>query len=102
MWLRVDHSPRTTWAIGDRHIAAVSQTVITGRLDHVITERWAVGVLAQYDYEHGQMLDDELVLRRAVHEFVLEMYFRYDKGRDETSAGVSFYPIGTLAPRRSY
>ena len=102
VWLRVDHSPRTVWAVGDRYVRSASQQAVTARVDHMITDRWSVELLGQYDVDSNQMLDEQLVLKRNIHEFTFDFYVGYDKGRNDTTAGIRLYPLGALATRRAY
>jgi len=99
-WLRVDHYPRTTFSLGNRYIRPVSSSVLTATVDHVITDRWDICLVSQYDFDHGQMLDERFVLRRRVHEFAIEFKVKYDKGRHDTTVGIDVYPLGIGGIRR--
>jgi len=100
VWVMMDHSPRTTVAVGNRYIRRVSSSVVTGSIDHQITERWETGALAQYDVDTGQNLQERLVLRRNVDEFAIEFYASFDRGGGNWNYGVNVYPMTTKGLRR--
>ena len=102
VWLRTDHGPRTTWGVGSRYIRGISSSTVTARVDHQITELWEITVLAQYDLDENEPLDETFVLRRNLHRFVLEIAVDYDRGRDDTSVGVRVYPAGLPGARNFY
>lgn len=102
VWIRTDHSPRTSWGIGSLYTRATSSSTLTGQLDHQITELWEIALLAQYDYDENEMLDETFVLRRNLHRFVLEIALDYDRGRDDTSIGLRIYPAGLPGTRKFY
>ncbi len=102
IWLRADHSPRTTWGVGSRYLREVSSSTLTARLDHQITQLWEIMLFAQYDLRENHSLDETFVLRRNLHHFVLEIAVDYDRGRDDTTVGLRIYPAGLPGTRRSY
>ncbi len=98
VWLYMDHGPRTTWGLGHRYLRDISTSTVTARVDHEITDRWAIGLLGQYDFDEDELLEETVVLRRNLHRFVLEMALDYDKGRDDTSVSVRIYPFAAWRP----
>ena len=101
IWVRVDHSPRTTWSVGSRYQRAISDTTLVAELSHEISDRWAILFLGQFDLDEKQVLDETFVLRRNLHRFTLEFAVDYDRGRDDTSVAVKIYPTG-MPGRREY
>ena len=102
VWVRTDHSPRTSWGIGSLYTRAISSSTLTGQLEHQISDVWEIALLAQYDYDENEMLDETFVLRRNLHRFVLEIAVDYDRGRDGTSVGLRIYPAGLPGTRKFY
>jgi len=102
VWLRTDHSPRTTWGVGSRYLRAASSSTLIARLDHRITELWGIMLFGQYDLDENQAVDETFVLRRKMHRFVLEIAVDYDRGRDDTSVGLRIYPAGMAGTRQFY
>jgi len=101
-WLKVDQSPRTTWAVGQGYVRGISSELVTARIDHEINERWAIAGFTQYNYDIGEPVVDQVMFRRSLHEFALDFYFRYDKTRNDTSGGINLYPLGALSPTPTY
>ncbi len=102
VWLRVDHSPRTSLALGSRYIRDVSSSAVTMLVDHEITDLWRASILGQYDIDGNQLLNESIVLQRSLHRFVLEISVDYDKGRGNTSVHVGISPAGRHSSRISY
>jgi len=93
LWVNINHWPRTTLALGDRHIRGASSAVLTGMIDHEVTERWRLGTLVQYDADQGRMANSKVVVTRSLHRFAMEFTFGYDRGRRDTTAGINIYAV---------
>jgi lipopolysaccharide assembly outer membrane protein LptD (OstA) len=93
VWIRSDHSPRTVVALGSRYLRNTRAGTVTARVDHKVTEKWELGLAGQYDVNGNALLDETILLRRALHHFFLEIAFDYDKGRDDTTVKMRFYPV---------
>ncbi|MCD6405327.1 MAG: hypothetical protein J7M19_05840 [Planctomycetes bacterium] len=102
VWLRVDHTPRTSWALGSRYIRDVSSSAVTMLVNHEITDLWRVRLLGQYDIDGNQFLNESIVMQRNLHRFVLEISVDYDKGRGDTSVHIGIFPVGRAGSRMSY
>lgn len=74
-----------------RFLRGIADTVGTN-LQWDITEIWGVEVDFQYNLSRGVIADQRYVLKRKLHDFVLEFMVHLDEGKDDTTYSVVLYP----------
>ncbi len=67
-------------------------TAFTGGIKWQITEKWAMDLSAQYDFELGSFLKRRAIVQRDFHDFLLEVVYEDDESRAERRFYVTLVP----------
>jgi len=69
-----------------------------GQINWRVTEKWLTRLYGSYDYERGKSSDYEIGLVRIGHDFVFEVFVRFDFGEDDRSLRVALTPRAWFNP----
>ena len=89
--VRYEALPGLAWFLGYRAIRGDS-SVVTAWADFRLTNRWSARVFQQTNLRRGDGLASGVILRRHLHDFILEFGFRHNAKERETSFTVSIEP----------
>jgi hypothetical protein len=99
--LKLDRSPRLSFYVGERFIREADSSALTFGYDYLISQKWRLGALWQYDFQKGSPLVQSLVLTRRLHCWLLEVSFKRDEGalggQGDTSVSMTLVP--EVSPR---
>ncbi len=84
-------APKTSFTLGQVFLINVTNA-ITVQAQWQVTEKWRVNAGVQYDYEAEEFIGRRLTVTRDLHDFLLEVIFEEDVGRDEKKFYVTFVP----------
>ncbi len=89
-----------TLSVGEIFLKDVT-TALSGSLKWQITEKWAIDVSAQYDFEADTFLKRRLQLSRDFHDFLFEVVYEDNESRDERKFYVTLVPKLLKRPREN-
>jgi hypothetical protein len=89
-----------TLSVGEIFLKDVT-TALSGSLKWQITEKWAIDVSAQYDFEADTFLKRRLQLSRDFHDFLFEVVYEDNESRDERKFYVTLVPKLLKRPKEN-
>lgn len=75
-----------------------SYGLMFGQINWRVTEKWLTRLYGSYNYERGKSSDYEIGLVRIGHDFVFEVFVRFDFGEDDRSLRVALTPRAWFNP----
>jgi len=90
----IRRGPDLSFFVGNRFVRSADSHALTVSANYRLNSRWDVAVLAQYDFDAHQLIEERLIVRRRFHKWVLETTFELDEGQDNKTFTVSIYPEG--------
>jgi lipopolysaccharide assembly outer membrane protein LptD (OstA) len=91
--IRVKPLETLSLRLSQQYVTGLTNTVGIGA-DWRVSEKWTVGGKIDYDFRADRTLNHSYYIRRDLHDFDVEVGFKFDDGRDETSLSISLIPHG--------
>ncbi len=91
----VEHRPGFVSSLEYRDIRAIDATYLTGRTSYTLTDKYAVAMAANYNFDRGDFQNFNARIDRKFQVGTLGISVNYDNIRSETSIGFVFRPYGT-------
>ncbi|MDQ7779104.1 MAG: LPS assembly protein LptD [Planctomycetota bacterium] len=83
--------PELRTSIYHRFLRGIADTIGTN-IEWEMTEIWGLELDFQYDFMRGTISDQTYVLKRNLHDFMLEFSIDIDEGKDDTTYSMVLYP----------
>jgi len=91
----ITHSPRLTYAIGQRVIPDANSSITFLSFDYRINEKWSIQGLEQYEWETHQNALSQIFLTRRMHCWLMRIKVEFDKSANSKMVGIEIQPVAT-------